>query len=402
VHTATSTPLPSHSTISQFIIRRCDDKLALWVYDGTLTDHDTGRIVANVKGIELVGVLPAIDSSNSDSHGIPWLDKLIVGKLFQGSEPQYDAVNTILSRKLFCYTRHSNGKDDELLQSIRLRPDGPLRHLSPSESLAVYDTAITFIPRGDDVIIFSERGGSNDKSNVMGIARPILTPRGLEYTIHARKSNEVKLPPPTSNKETTVSPQRSRLIQFGKSEETKRFDAVREKYVYSLGNKIERLSSSGRDEGRFNRLNRRRNVPTSSEETKQTTVRYTRYGEAPPWYAPGRMCTLDLTGEMIDLQTKDEGGVLDSKSTKLPNVLKWSIDRCAPSFWTGWPAALLSSSDDGCSKAIELFCTDSPRRVTYDVHRDQRPIRIRVDTMLTNLNRGVEKVKQSLSYSPEH
>jgi hypothetical protein len=398
MHAATSAPLPSQHAISQFISKRCDDKLAVWVYDGTLTDHDTGRIVANVKGVELVAALPAINSS-SDSGHISWLDKLFVGKLLQGRESQYDAVNTILSRKLFCYTRHSNGKDDELLQSIILRPDGPLRHLSPSESLAVYDTAITFISRGDEVVIFSERGCSDDKSNVMGIARPSSTQQGLEYTIHARKSNEEELPPPTSNEETTVSPQRSRLIQFGKSEEIKRFDAVREKYIYSLGSKIEPLLSSDRGEGRFKWTKYRRNVPNSPEDTKQATIRYTRYGEAPPWYAPGRMCTLDLTGEMIDLQslldTRDEVGVLDSISTKLPNILKWSTDRCAPSFWTGWPAAL-RSSDDGYSKALDLFCTDSPRRVTYDVQRYQSPLRLKVENMLTNLNRGFEKVKQSL------
>jgi hypothetical protein len=77
-------------------------------------------------------------------------------------------------------------------------------------------------------------------------------------------------------------------------------------------------------------------LPNSPEDTKQATIGYTRYGKAPPWYAPGRICTFDLTGNMIDLQssldTKGEVGVLDSISTKLPNVVEWLIDRCAPSF----------------------------------------------------------------------
>jgi hypothetical protein len=43
------------------------------------------------------------------------------------------------------------------------------------------------------------------------------------------------------------------------------------------------------------------------------------------------------------LDIKGEVGALDSILTELPNVVDWSIDRCAPSFWTGWPAALRSS-----------------------------------------------------------
>jgi hypothetical protein len=41
-------------------------------------------------------------------------------------------------------------------------------------------------------------------------------------------------------------------------------------------------------------------LPNSPEDSKQATIQYTCYGKAPPWYAPGRICRLDLTGNMID------------------------------------------------------------------------------------------------------
>ncbi|KAL3778159.1 hypothetical protein ACHAWO_006996 [Cyclotella atomus] len=75
--------------------------------------------------------------------------------------------------------------------------------------------------------------------------------QGLECTIHARKSNELELPPSTSNEETTkqLYLRKTRLIQLGKSEEIKRFDAVREKHIYSLDSMIryacERTSAAG-------------------------------------------------------------------------------------------------------------------------------------------------------------
>jgi hypothetical protein len=107
MHTTTSALLPSHAPSGNSQV--WDDKLALWIYNGTLTDHDTGCIVAKVIAIELVGVLPSIDSSNNVSH-----HKLIAEKLFQGSESQNDAVNTILfiAPHGFEYTIHarkSNG-----------------------------------------------------------------------------------------------------------------------------------------------------------------------------------------------------------------------------------------------------------------------------------------------------
>lgn len=38
---------------------------------------------------------------------------------------------------------------------------------------------------------------------------------------------------------------------------------------------------------------------SSQDSFPQCTVQYTCYGEVPPWYTPGRMCTLELIGDRV-------------------------------------------------------------------------------------------------------
>ena len=118
----------------------------------------------------------------------------------------------------------------------------------------------------------------------------------------------------SSNKATSattgsvvISPPRSKLIQFGKdnSVERARYGA-RETYSF------EHLSSSGEAEiissGKGNLLGRianraRESLPFLSIQTtasSQPIVRYTRYGESPPWYRPSQPATLELRGKRIE------------------------------------------------------------------------------------------------------
>ena len=114
-----------------------------------------------------------------------------------------------------------------------------------------------------------------------------------------------------------ISPPRSKLIQFGKdnSVERARYGA-RETYSF------EHLSSSGEavmiSSGKGNLLARIANrareslpfLPSQSTALSQPIVRYTRYGESPPWYRPSQPATLELRGKRIE--TFDEAPPLIS------------------------------------------------------------------------------------------
>jgi hypothetical protein len=117
------------------------------------------------------------------------------------------------------------------------------------------------------------------------------------------------------------------------------------------------------DTSRFDlirRLRKQKQQPNLMVEEIQTpcTVKYTRYGEAPPWYAPGRMCNLELHGRRL----------ADDKSTSqdLSPLLTWAASKCKPSFWSGWPAISQTTTSDSKEKAlaqqaVRLFSNDSRR-----------------------------------------
>lgn len=381
-----STPLPCPSY--RFVDHRCpNNKLSLWVYEGSLVDQDSGRIVADVEGVELVGALPMNRDDSTSLHSPS------IGELLQSEN--WDAAHTLISRKLFCYKQrhinHDHDKHDdadkennnsELLTSIRLSPDGPLRHLSPSESAIIYDSAITFLSREDESIVVAKRLDGNE-SNVMGVVE--TSNDGFEYTINARRIEEgaeiVSLP-----KTSSKLPSRRRWIQIGKSQEIRKYNAVREKYVYS---------NNFLDEGSQQILNARNNLfswitrrqkPSPPSTTRISTVRYTRYGEAPPWYAPGRMCTLDLLGTKLDLPTNIQN--LENQEKLLPSCIKWCMGRCHPSFMSGWPTSLAEGNGD-----IDLSCIHD-KAIPSIIHEQEE--QSKMENIISKLNAGVEKLKTSL------
>ena len=377
----TSTPLPCPSY--RFVAQRChNNKLSLWVYEGSLVDQDSGRIVADVEGVELVGALPMNNDDSTLLHSRP------VSELLQSEK--WDAAHTLISRKLFCYKqRHNhhdldkhNDSDSELLTSIRLSPDGPLRHLSPSESAIIYDSAITFLSREDESIVVAERLDGNE-SNVMGTVE--TSNDESEYTINARRieegENMVSLP-----KTLSKMPSR-RWIQIGKSREIRKYNVVREKYVYSSN-----LDESSQEivNPRDNLLSwisgrRKKSLPASPPTTK-STVRYTRYGEAPPWYAPGRMCTLDLIGTKLDLPANLQD--IESHGKLLPSCVKWCMGRCHPSFISGWPISLAQEYYEDILRSIR------DKAIPSILHEQEE--QSKMENVISMLNAGVEKLKSSL------
>ncbi|KAL9188705.1 hypothetical protein ACHAXT_007083 [Thalassiosira profunda] len=335
-----------------------DERPALWSYEGSLTDPTTGRVVAEVEGLELVKALPTLEASNlPNDDGPSILGGLLAKELLRSkptkaaSSPQWDAATTVLSRRLFCYRRPNSRTNEDgastsnenqynsLLTSLRLRPDGPLRHLSPPENMAVYDSAITYLSRngGREMAVLSEQGGRNDgtidgtgstggrsKQYVMGSAQTESTSdrhssAEFDFAILAQRgtcgrSDEPKLPPfklPSStgdgSEEVVISPPRSRLLQFGKGDggggaSERKYGSVRETYRYTFDDGGAGSGERGKLLGLYGRIMQKMGREQPGEELSQSpncAVRYTRYGEAPPWYAPGRSCTPVATSGVV-------------------------------------------------------------------------------------------------------
>ena len=173
--------------IKSFIKSRCSndndsDKSSstagIWAYEGQLSDPFTGKIIAHCEGLELVRALGGSYSNTSrqatvtatetsNNNRLPLWNKLTTGKILQSSD-DWEYAATYLSRKIFCYlqpkegnenknesiaintTDNENSNNPRLLQSIRLTNQGKVRHLAASESVALYDNAVTFVSRGGE------------------------------------------------------------------------------------------------------------------------------------------------------------------------------------------------------------------------------------------------------------
>jgi len=224
-------------------------------------------------------------------------------------------------------------------------------------------------------------------------------PASFEFTSFAKQSpihqklsfpKPLIKPPTTSNNGKKVnndglviSPPRSKLIQFGKDDdaERRRYGA-RETYSYTIGPPSPSPTTASTSVKRWQasnplpNMNRAmRNVaftigerfryyplgepplpPPSSKSfyqseteptngySKSCSVRYTRYGEAPPWYGPGRMCTLELWGKRIH-------SIEDA-----PPVVKELVvgeETRVPGFWSVLPSSSSSGSAGLESKSKE-------------------------------------------------
>ena len=461
----TKQPFHGH-VISNFLNHRCgatfkdSARPSLWTYEGTLSDPLSGKVIAEVEGLELVKQLPTMTSSSCNSRDKTLLNNLCTKNILfpkqktQSSQPSWDTATTILSRKLFCYRRPSSMNDAQngdsesksspsksLLTSIRLRPDGPLRHLSPLENMAVYDSAITYITRnnGREMVVFTELGGGqaddidgydlNDgkKHYVMGSAQCgsdatlfSFAIQALKGTLNDKGDHGPMLPPlkhPSSDgsNEVVISPPRSRLLQFGKGDGSsadgaaaseRKYRTVRESYSYSMQGDKDTSDVSEQTKhdntSRFDligRLRKQKRQPNPMVEEMQIpcTVKYTRYGEAPPWYAPGRMCSLELHGRRLS------DDIMSTIPQDLSPLLSWAASKCKPSFWSGWPAispARTSGTRDNeehalAQQAIRLFFSNESRRFTLpNDHLSESEERSWASTAENTLGRVQSRLKR--------
>ncbi|GKY94861.1 hypothetical protein MPSEU_000451000 [Mayamaea pseudoterrestris] len=282
---------PSTSnTLKDWLRARCGPSgHSIWSYKGALYDPLNGNKIANVQGLELVRCLAETDSSLASKERYRRrCGDLAAPMTVAASDSQIEYAGTMLSRKLFCYTRTDS--DNKLLESIRLRPRSPLQVIPADQAATVYDVATTYIQRGMEWIAHTEWPDGRavctstqiDASEDEEWRTNKRSARSIEFTSYARPQAKGRLRLPdltapittskdSSRSQSTISPKRSALVQFGtsKAENLGKFGA-RETYLYQLIN------------------------------DKACTVRYTRYGEAPIWYGPGRMCTLELTGKRVE------------------------------------------------------------------------------------------------------
>ena len=406
VATSSSNDIRAAQRASQFLRNRCsnevdDDEPAVWVYTGSLMDPLTGRKIAAVEGLELVQTLAettttkasksttAVEKNRNDdiARFRRRCGKLQIAKaLHSDAAPSF--CGTLLSRKMFCYTSttedeakidpQSSPSPSLLLHKLRKRPGGPVTTIPVDQAVTVYDTAVSMVvpsssssdnKSNDNWLLHSEwpsgqavwstaqlrllPSKNNDEPDSKFPASKTKSPDhndddddAVEFTIYSRLRSRSKTlqpedlrPPEALSSATTVSPKRSAWIQFGGSqtEQQGKFGA-RESYRYSS-------SSASRSGG----------------SSKVQKVRYTRYGEAPVWYGPGRMCQLELTGRKLSKKEEDQFG-------RLVPTAKEAVRQHIPHFWdfgrhSNRPAWVEEDSSRG----------DERKRTTRDKSKDDDP-----------------------------
>lgn len=366
-----SSPAPfTPSKVKTFIENKCfnpfHSNAGLWSYEGHLVDPSNGRKIAHVEGIELVRPLSLIDrpiNKNSEKdiwrmiRGLRRLEDLKTRALLSSnrnsSTSNWDFSGTVLSRKLFCYSPvDQNGK---LLKEYRLHPTAPVRKVKTEEAVALYDTATTYVSRcdGEEMVVITEFPDGHYLSCVASTSgaseEDERGAKTFDFTLYARRrgKEDLSLPPKLTNNSNLSTlgknPPRSKFVQFGKDNQTEdqKF-GVRETYSYQLGGshistkeKIHKVLNNAIEKGcEFMGLYDveyfSRNVSTIlPSKTSDSTVRYSRYGEAPPWYGPGRMCTLELWGKRIDSLSDAPPLVAAFGATRIPGFL--SVNTPIPS-----------------------------------------------------------------------
>jgi hypothetical protein len=350
----------------------------LWLYEGALYDPLDGRQVAKVQGIELIR--PIMNTTN-----------LAIDSILRHPNATYDDAQTLWSQKVFCYTKtkskrnnnnneNENGETipiDDILRSVRIRPQSPRKDVPLDQAVAVYETATTFISRrrrrkqqqqhqkdnddddDADLLIHSEfpngqtmwgntqelrcqqNTNNNNPSSTTTSSSSSSLPKtktksgsgNIDFTIFAKirsKRSPLFAPDLTDSDEDNdnnsnagrrrkkgnnsndddiiVSPKRSALIQFGSSNdnmESKHKFGARETYSYRnipLSTTATATESPRPLWKRITKLTLLRNNKNRDDTpitSSSSSIYYTRYGEGPPFYAPGRMCMLEMQGRPI-------------------------------------------------------------------------------------------------------
>lgn len=339
-----------------------ESHVGIWTYEGQLVNPITGQKICDVEGIELTRQVANFQRGKSkdveakNNHDENLLEDLkvrmalfpstnstaITGSSAYSKQQQqiqfdWDYASTIISRKLFCYRDPKN----QLLSSFKLRLGGKARKVSPKEAIALYDTATTYISsnRGRGLVIQTEfPNGSCVTAQATAPPKPKSSETNsiMEFTTFAKLTDKISSSPPpllsqlrTDNDESTTAqipnrPPRRRWVQFGPDS----YKSLRERFgareTYSYFNLDDLTSIKGPVEStrsrnltlvlqklqsevqnnirRFRRTTADNTALARQEQSKLPgpAVKYTRYGECPPWYGPHQYCSLELVGRRVD------------------------------------------------------------------------------------------------------
>jgi hypothetical protein len=340
--TATAT---SSSMVDDWVSTKCGPTgQQLWKYEGALYDPLDGRRIASVEGLEWVSLLRSNETA----------DQPIYSQVLNHPNATWKCAASMWSKQLFCYALggaetntndNDNGKDEtnnatQLLRKLRIRPYSPEKLIPLDQAAAVYETATTLIERANgELLVHSEwpslpssatmttyNKKNQTKIHVWGVASsmtrnhedgtlgfsiyckrrapksPLFLPdltKEDEVVIGARSNSTTS----SSSNSMVVSPKRAKWVQFGISNmETKHKFGARE--TYSMTNV---LSSHDQQQTKtyhrflpWNWFGASSFFTNKQNNEEGPRLRYTRYGEGPPFYAPGRMCMLELQAEPID------------------------------------------------------------------------------------------------------
>ena len=265
----------------------------------------------------------------------------------------WNYAGTILSRKLFVYSAPpQNSQNDStssspssaatttLLKSFRKGPTAPVTYIPMDQRVTFYDTATTYISTegGKGMQLFTEwsdgrwvqsqaKASGFQSASIDNFTEIKETKSTKKESLSKRNKEEsvdfTVFCTPTSKRQTpsllkiarskSSTPPRSKLIQFGRDEDSehRRFGA-RETYTYAftcpntsklsiLSSKVRQsVSNLGDTLGLWDATTTSRaNGGNQGMGNDSCKVRYTRYGEGPVWYGPGKTCTLELWGEKV-------------------------------------------------------------------------------------------------------
>jgi hypothetical protein len=322
---------------------------SLWLYHGSLMDPLTGRFLAHVEGLEVVRLVAhwenRTETVQDDTKG-SFLKRIrsspiadLTQSLLQGAAP-LQAVATLQSRKVFLYR---NAKGD-LLRSVRLRPGSPKKKVPLDQAITTWEATTTI---AQPVAAKEEKDGSSSfffatvlpslttqastvvwnradvhweppaeskkTSSRRGLGRRKATEADtagmgqLDFTIHARPrgkrasssdalQRQLVASSPDQASSSSLSPPRAALLSVGPSSGS---DAAapgaHETYRYSLPGRLV----------------------------------YSRYGEAPVWYGPGRTCRLELRGRQV-VEEELSDPVLQELARRLATVPRLQVDQLFP------------------------------------------------------------------------
>ena len=279
---------------------------SIWVYEGQLVNPITGLKICDVEGIELTRHLthfPKNGHSNSSSNVRLLKDlKARIALFPKNSTADWDYANTIVSRKLFCY----RDPQKKLLSTFKFRPGGKARKVSPQEAVALYDAATTYISCADGEKLVIQTEFPNGKCVTAKAAdAKETTDNILEFTTFAKFSSSPNSPSLLAQAKSATDnnsrPPRRRWIQFGPDSSkslNERFGA-RETYTYSNLDELPEFTKTKRRPFEKLATNIQNAIRMKNNTEMPVTMRYTRYGECPPWYGPHQYCSLELVGRRV-------------------------------------------------------------------------------------------------------